>query len=243
VDDLEESDSEDIKQVGKFCYVSCWTKDADESIPMWNMYTPNMQGVRIRLTRNPFKQYHYSKGEFFFDNDTSSYIDYKKLYQEDKVYISPDSPTICDVEYTNDDKKIYPKIKNVVEKLESTSDGKEIWLKEVEYSFQDFGKYKRKSWEFQSETRYIIIMFPFSKRELNESKNFYEGNELTYRIEDSKIKAPYERFFLELSEEAFDNLEILLAPRVTEAQEEMVKLMVNKYCPKARVVKSKLKIR
>ena len=55
VDDLEEANSEDIEQIGKICYVSCWTNDASESIPMWNMYTPNMQGVRIKLKEYPFR--------------------------------------------------------------------------------------------------------------------------------------------------------------------------------------------
>ena len=56
VDDLEECESKDIQQIGKICYVSCWTDDASESIPMWKMYTPNMQGVRIKLKKFPFKK-------------------------------------------------------------------------------------------------------------------------------------------------------------------------------------------
>ena len=40
----------------KFVYVSCWTEDSEESIPLWNLYTPNMHGVRIRMPEFPFKK-------------------------------------------------------------------------------------------------------------------------------------------------------------------------------------------
>lgn len=243
VDDLEESDSKDIKQIGKICYVSCWTKDSTESIPMWNMYTPNMQGVRIRLKEYPFKKYHYSKGEYGLKEDTDTYINYEKLYQEDKAYIHHTFPKKDDVKYTNDDDKIYPKIKNVVEELEETLSGEERWLTKVEYLFEELGRYKRENWDFQKETRYIINILPFSTREFKRCKSQLEQNRLIYRMEDIKIKAPYNLYFLELSQEALNDVEILLAPKVNEAQEEMIRLIVKEFCPNAKIIKSKLKIR
>lgn len=50
-------------------------------------------------------------------------------------------------------------------------------------------------------------------------------------------------FFLELTDEALNDLEILPGPKVTEAQEEIIRLMVEKYCPTAKILKSKLKIK
>ena len=90
VDDLEERDSKDIKQIGKICYVSCWTYESRESIPLWSMYTPNMQGVRIRLEEYPFVKYNFRQGEYYFKNDVETYIDYAKLYDE-KLYKTKDS--------------------------------------------------------------------------------------------------------------------------------------------------------
>ena len=49
VDDVEKAETEDIANFGKYVYVSCWTDVEAESIAMWNLYTPNTQGVRIRL--------------------------------------------------------------------------------------------------------------------------------------------------------------------------------------------------
>lgn len=59
VDDMEEAEAADLKHFGKFVYVSCWTREENESIPMWKMYTPDMHGVRIQLPQFPFKKYHY----------------------------------------------------------------------------------------------------------------------------------------------------------------------------------------
>lgn len=55
VDDIEEQRTDDYGNLGRFCFVSCWTNETEESIPLWNLYTPNMTGVRIRLPINPFK--------------------------------------------------------------------------------------------------------------------------------------------------------------------------------------------
>ena len=49
VDDVEEAETSDLGLFGKYVYVSCWTDEASESIAMWQMYTPNMHGVRIKL--------------------------------------------------------------------------------------------------------------------------------------------------------------------------------------------------
>lgn len=55
VDDLQEQQTADVKNIGQFCYVSSWTDDSNESIPMWNMYASLNLGVRIKLCKNPFK--------------------------------------------------------------------------------------------------------------------------------------------------------------------------------------------
>ena len=59
VDDLEESmygsGPNDIK-LGQYQFVSCWTKDCEENIALWKMYTSN-KGVRICLDSDMFKTY------------------------------------------------------------------------------------------------------------------------------------------------------------------------------------------
>lgn len=55
MDDLQEKEAFDLKNAGQFCYVSSWTDDETENIPMWKMYSSLNAGVRIKLKANPFK--------------------------------------------------------------------------------------------------------------------------------------------------------------------------------------------
>src|SRR5665213_1972145 len=55
VDDLNEGKNADFVNIGSYFFVSCWTEDPKESLPFWNMYTPQMKGVRIKLPINLFK--------------------------------------------------------------------------------------------------------------------------------------------------------------------------------------------
>ncbi|WP_095006472.1 DUF2971 domain-containing protein [Enterococcus canintestini] len=56
VDDLEEMETEDFGNLGRFCYVSCWTDEPRESIPMWKEYTSPKKGLRIKLPINIFEE-------------------------------------------------------------------------------------------------------------------------------------------------------------------------------------------
>ena len=242
VDDLEECQSKDIQQIGKICYVSCWTDDESESIPMWKMYTQNMQGVRIRLKKFPFKKYIFKCGQYHFKSDAETYIDYDKLYNDDKTTIAGE-PQLVKVVYTDDENLIYPTVKSMKEEIKKLDDGNIQRSMSKNYSFSQIGKYKRKNWEFQHEVRYIINMSLWSMKELENCKNTDDQLKLIDRLEDIKYKAPYNLFFLNLTDEALNDLEILLGPKITEAQMELVKLIVEKYCPSAKIIKSNLKIR
>ena len=54
VDDLQEQETSDVKNFGQYCFVSCWTDDAEESIPMWKMYGNFTSGIRIKMKKYPF---------------------------------------------------------------------------------------------------------------------------------------------------------------------------------------------
>ena len=45
VDDPQEQIAKEIADMGKLVFVSSWTDDSDESIPMWKMYGSLESGV------------------------------------------------------------------------------------------------------------------------------------------------------------------------------------------------------
>lgn len=75
MDDLQEQQTADISNIGQFCYISSWSEDEIESIPMWNMYATLDKGVRIKMRTNPFKSYDYF-AEDFKDIPNATVTDY-----------------------------------------------------------------------------------------------------------------------------------------------------------------------
>ncbi len=249
VDDIEEAETSDMGKFGRFVYVSCWTDDKEESIPLWNMYTPNMHGIRIRMPEFPFKKRTYQKGQFFLSEDIETYINIQKIFEENKASIVATAPHLIKVEYTEDKNKLFPKIRTesfdgALQKFLEVKDMEEIKsgnLK-VNYSFQDIGRYKRENWKFQKEWRYIITLSPMGIQDANPS-SFEKQQEIIRRIEDRNLKPPYERLFLDISDEALDSMEIVFGPKMSEAEKFMAQALLKQYCPKAVCRESSLRIR
>ncbi len=85
VDDLDEVECDDIQKFGRFCYVSCWSDDEEESIPLWKMYTPDMKGVRIKLPAFPFVKYSINLIGDGKEIPFETYIDYETLEKDGKA--------------------------------------------------------------------------------------------------------------------------------------------------------------
>lgn len=246
VDDSEEAETFDMEKLGKFVYVSCWTRDEKESIPLWNLYTPDMHGVRIRLPQFPFKKYKYKKGKYFLDKDVDTYINIEKLYNEDKVSIILTQPELIEIEYTDDIEKLYPKVRTTSSKEDLRkylNEGKiENDKFKVKYSFTELGKYKRKEWSFQKEWRYIYFVSPMGLKEAN-PPTLEKQRELIRRIQDKEYKPAYSRMFFDLDDKALENIEVLCGPKMNDAEKIIVKTLLKQYCPNGIYKESKLKIR
>lgn len=248
VDDIEEAETEDMGKFGRYVYVSCWTDDSEESIPLWHMYTPNMHGVRIRMQHFPFKKYSFKKGEYFLSEDVISYINLTKIYEENKASIVSDQPHLEKVEYTDDKEKLFPKIKTesfhrAVELYLAANSMSDIKANNLNftYSFKDLGKYKRKNWEFQKEWRYIITLSPMGLQEAN-PPSFAKQQEQIRRIENLSLEPPYKQIFLDIDSDALKDIEIVFGPKMSEAEKIMAKTLIKEYCPEATYRDSILRI-
>lgn len=249
VDDLEEAQSKDMGKFGKFVYVSCWTDNREESIPLWNLYTSDMHGVRIGLPQYPFKKHYYKKGQYFLEEDVTSYINLAQIYEDNKISIPPACPLLEKVQYTVKEDELYPIVRTepypgaVHDYLQlSTIEELENWQIRVEYSFKEIGKYKRKNWSFQDEWRYKITTAPMGLQELN-PPTVKKQQEYVRRLEDVTLQPPVQQIFLEIDESAFKKMEVVFGPKMNEAEKIMATVLLEKYAPEAKYKCSCLKIR
>ena len=246
VDDINEAETKDMANFGKYVYVSCWTDDSEESVSLWSMYTPNMHGVRIRLAPYPFKTFHYAKGSFLLSEDVETHLNLEKIYSENKGTIVSNQPRLWQVIYDDDKSHLYPKIRNGtlddVKKFLQAKDLSEIAPLSVTYSLHDLGKYKSSHWAFQKEWRYIMFISPMGQQEMIPSI-FKQQQELIRRLEDPNQSAPYDRFFIDIDEKALSQAEIVLGPRMSEAEKELVIALLEKHGLGTNWKESSLRIR
>ena len=218
VDDLNELVSADYSKAGQYCFVSSWTSEKEESIPMWNMYS-NMDGVRIRLPVNPFERYTWEdpmqKGSII-----TSYIPKKDLYRENMFPIIEDN-ILHKVNYTDDEELLYPNLRREVQ--HGIHIGYYIEINKL-------GKNKNISWEFQKEWRYLLYFMPISLKRMGE------------RVRNN-INVAQDDYFLKIREECLDELEILCAPKIDKGDRILLECLTQVYCPQAIIKDSMLRIR
>lgn len=249
VDDMEEAETEDMGKFGKLVYVSCWTEDAEESIPLWNLYTPNMHGVRIKMRKFPFRKYHFTKGYYYLQDDVDTYIDLEKLYNENKASIALNEPHLEQVIYTEEREKLFPKIRTescegALQTFMRAKDMNDLshYSGEIEYSFRELGIYKRKNWRFQKEWRYLITISPMGLKDMN-PLSLKKQQEQLRKIEDVESKPVYDRLYLEIDQNIMNEIEIVFGPKMNEAEKILAVSLLKDYCPNAIYRESVLRIK
>lgn len=144
MDDLDEGKSSDLGMYGRYTYISSWTDDSRENIPLWAMYTSDMQGVRIKMKKNIFDTEILKKGE---DNNKEDIVYSKGLINIQKrnniTFNPPYTAQLYKVEYTDEESKLYPYLLKKTLKMRL----KYLWkigvnTKEVHGSFKKNGDTK-----------------------------------------------------------------------------------------------------
>lgn len=224
MDDAEEVKTKNSDFLGKYCFVSSWTDDENESIPLWNLYTYNMTGIRIKMCKNPFvfdqtKLYYYEDLNKIFDIPFA-----KEIMHKNNLYYYPNLPLLRKVNYTKDENLIFPEPINYLHK---NSDG----TFDITGNFIDINKYKRDCWQFQNEWRYGLLFFPHDAQ-----------GRLKMQLEVNANDMPFWHIDLPLSDEALNDIEIVTGPRMTEGDKILLKSLIDTYCPSAIIKDSQLKI-
>lgn len=244
LDDLEEGDTVTKKNWAKYCYVSCWTSEDRESIPMWKMYCPSTGGIRIRM---PSDMAQYKN---LFDSDIGKLMRIIEFYEpniseenakikaEDRVRSSKvkidtnglpaDEIQLYKVEYSDRPNKIYPKFIKFSNK------------KDMIVSPYRLGRVKRNIWRFQKEWRFAITYLPISIFDSDPIHSTYASYLLNQQLFPCP-ELPFDSIEMKIKPSAMNELEITMHPHATEGEIELVNLLRDRYVPEALICESGLK--
>lgn len=230
VDDYQEEKVKDNQRYGKYVFISSWTEDVSESIPMWNLYSDLSRGVRIKLPRCPFKEYPIDQQRlegmnikidpnFVFFKPTSEvfskpYIMFPSCEKSQEAFLYK-------VDYIKDKELLEPQIK--------IQNGNEVNI-----ALGKLGKYKNTYWDFQKEWRYIFVFYPISYYECTNPTDL-----LVHRF-NTGIDLPFNYFFMEISDEAFSQMEITLSPKISDGNRIIIDLLKEKYNKDIKICESDL---
>lgn len=234
VDDLSES-ANLTYNLKSYYFVSCWTRKSEENIALWHMYK-SLKGVRITMTENPFKLYHlkqedfpagfikkdffcpFNKEEFFIKNVGNNYV---FIY----AHFDPNF-RLYDVKYFDEPDIM---LKNSVTKEYNES-------KQLKYTINNNfpALVKSKEWEFQNESRFIIPILPCGKFDENSKKLIFEDDII------ERIPFEMESYDAMLKDDSINNIEITLGPCCTEADEIIIKSLLEKFTSNGQLRRSKL---
>lgn len=243
MDDLQEQMSEDKQNYGKFVFVSSWTAEETESIPMWRMYTPKHQGVRIKLPINPFVEYEPTLGEIakytnstFSDKETTQ-SNFRTIIPTSEVFNGEFFITnyamnnqLFEVKYTDVDCLLRPTVLKI--------DNNRFTI-----ALSDIGIYKNKYWEFQKEWRYRLMFLPISAPKLMQEHMQginKEMEKLQFRTMNGQAALSFNHYDLKIKDESFADMNIMLSPDISESSKTFVELLVKEYCPYCTINESVL---
>lgn len=242
VDDMEEAITVDFDEIGRVCFVSCWTNKSSEDIAMWRTYTKGWDGkesgVRITLPCN------------LFDDITYQVIELKE--EEFDISISPTTrdgrkfPLLFPVTYTDDDELINLSVYK--ENFYNCGTCNNISMTSiVETSF--LGKFKRSVWSGQTEWRYRLIAIP-RERYRNEDKGKYNDSTQTLEnrlklMNDDLKSVPFKSDYIDFpyNPKVLNDLEVVASPLNTEEDNNQIKALLDEYTQNIEMEHSRLKIR
>lgn len=238
VDDLEEGGIQsDGVRLGQYVFVSCWTENAEESIPLWKMYAGGKNGIRISVDFDMFQEYLIT--DLDLPNGMKSHGALiskisKEEFENPNYFIIP--------VFNNAGDMFYRKIEYVDDVVGATNSIVQRTMTDethanVDIAFAKVGKYKHKRWAFQEETRFAITILPANPFMMT---NPDDVSTVVINSLYNHLQLPFTSYFMSMKQSALNKMTITLNPSATEAQYILAEALCAKYAPGATVKKSTL---
>lgn len=141
VDDAEEGFLLDAESQAPYTFVSCWTKQRTESVPLWQMYVKSPFAVRIEVSSD------FLRPKFFKNHFISNHTNrnaYAFLFHRGKR----GSEFLSDVVYKEQPRvQMFKNLRGMV----------------TEDYVENYALTKSSHWAFQEEIRFVLQAIPISK--------------------------------------------------------------------------------
>jgi hypothetical protein len=141
VNDLTEGYSDDFGSLAPYIFVSCWTAHKDENLALWNMYTKDFSGVRIKLDFPFFEGY----------NEKGCIVKPEMCFETNCLVLNYEPLT--KVEYTNDKLSLSPNIKG-----------------DIGLELSKLARFKSDYWSIENEYRFVLIFIPIKETTVSENE-------------------------------------------------------------------------
>lgn len=253
VDDKLEGELFLKKSLAQLIFVSCWTTDPEENIPLWDMYATT-RGVRIGLPEYPWRKINCKKWD-------TGLID---LRYDEKEYFSPFEiheifgerhmilpPFILPFSEKNTNKAFSKEVVYLSEKELNTKYSDHYGEKpikpghlELNLKPNDFGLYKHVQWAFQKEFRFVLGISPMDEKIDLYNCNLHESMiQSLMKYIQAEWESPIKDFFVTLDPASITNMEITLGPHCTDEDIQTILTLREKYGLARDLKKSGVRIR
>ena len=211
-----------------YTYVSCWTENPVENVPLWDFYTHG-KGIRIGIDKD------------FIDWDKQSVAFSAPARMRHHRSLSKDSSGSVSITFNPirlyrplTTETCYNKVKYASEaeyhEFENNIARKKSYLEIDEGMMRQYvGVFRKDKWAFQDESRFVIYAVPYTSTDAVVSHNDFVN--LIRMAMPNKV--PY--IDVPIKPEKLHNIEVTLGPRMEEGQTILTKALLNKYAPDAKL--------
>ena len=228
VNDPDEGASSDMPATATTVFVSCWTAEVRESIPLWSLYAGGMGGVRIGFPAGFLAGQYINTGHFKREPITRL---------QKGVVIARRGGQMADVTphvwgparllYADDEKRLRPKVH-----MPSRACRR--------YDLLRVGLIKKRYWSFEAEWRYRVfavadgLMYPLKQSESDWVEQYVDL--VNWPVDVRHIDVP-------LREGVWENVHIVMGPRANINKRREVESMLAHYDHGTEVSASSIRIR
>jgi Protein of unknown function (DUF2971) len=241
VDDVREAQRHIGIQFGQYFFVSCWTKEPLESIPQWNMYSKEMQGVRIDFPQYPFQSVSMKPTRdvgMEITGDALGPLTFEEMLGPEHFVLplfAQGSHFAGDVQYVEDVEAVY-------RSSITTTPGSYGRANVQIASLPTLARYKSSDWQFQKEYRFVLTVIPipkinsdgFTNRNLGQALDNFPAAFM------NNVDPGIEYIDVPLADDAFKSLTIRTGPLCPLGSQVCVQALVSSLAPDAKIEKSQL---